>query len=127
MSLSGGEKAHRLQQALEYAGPTHRLDDLVQMLRADPNGERIKLFENQGGVIVAEIDHYPLRKAVNFWLVAGELRDCLALEHDVLPWGIEHGCTVATGVGRPGWGRAAAKTGWRPWRPSFFKPLVGEG
>ena len=34
MSLSGAEKAHRLQKALEYGGGTHRLDDVVRMLKA---------------------------------------------------------------------------------------------
>ena len=123
MSLTGGEKAHRLQKALEYGGGTHRLDDVVRMLKA---GEA-QLFENEGGVIVAEVNEFPLLKTVNFWLLAGELRDVLALEHEVLPWAIERGCTVATGVGRPGWGRVAAKTGWRPWLPHFFKPLVSNG
>lgn len=122
MSLSGGEKAHRLQQALEYAGPTHRLDDVVTLLRS---GEA-QLFENDGGVIVAEIHKFPLQKAVHFWLIAGELRDCLALEHEVLPWGIERGCTIATACGRRGWGRVAAPTGWRPWLPNFIKPLTGD-
>jgi hypothetical protein len=118
--MTGAEKAHRLQKALEYGGGTHRLDDVVRMLKA---GEA-KLWENAGGVIVTEVNEFPLRKVVHFWLLAGELRDVLALEDDVLPWAIENGCTVATGVGRPGWGRVAAKTGWRPWLPQFYKELA---
>jgi hypothetical protein len=122
MSLSGGEKARRLQRALEYAGSTHRMDNVVEMIKA---GEAT-LFENEGGVIVAEVNQFPLLKTVNYWLIAGELRDCLALEHEINPWAIERGCTMATGVGRPGWGRVAAKTGWKPWLPQFYKQLVGD-
>ena len=33
MSLSGAEKARRLQRALEFGGGTHRLDDVVQLLK----------------------------------------------------------------------------------------------
>ena len=124
MSLSSGEKAHRLQKALEYGGPTHRLDDLVQLLRDDPTGDHIKLFENAGGVCVAEIERHPLRRSVRLWLIAGELHDCMALEPDVLAWGAGHGCTVATAAGRRGWGLVAARTpGWQPWQPSFLKAL----
>jgi hypothetical protein len=120
VSLTGGEKAWRLQKALECGGTqTHRLDDVVRMLKA---GEA-RLFENEGGVIVAEIITFPLLKTVNFWLLAGELRDILALEDDVLDWATAHGCTIANAVGRPGWGRVAAPTGWKPWLPNFYKPL----
>ena len=119
MSLSGGEKAHRLQKALEYGGGTHRLDDVVRMLKA---GEA-QLWENEGGVIVTEVNDYPLRKAIHYWLLAGELRDVLALEHEINPWAVEQGCTVATACGRRGWSRVAAPTGWKPWLPNFYKDL----
>ena len=119
MSLGGAEKAHRLQQALEYGGPTHRLDDVVRMLKAG----QAQLWENEGAVIITEINDYPLRKAVHYWLLAGSLRDVLALEHDINPWAVENGCTVATACGRRGWGRVAAPTGWKPWLPNFYKDL----
>lgn len=121
--LSSEEKLRRLQKALEYGGSTHSISDLIGLLHAGD----AQLWERGDGCIITEIHTFPLKKYIHFWLISGSLSDCLALEHDVLPWSIEHGCTVATGVGRPGWGRAAAKTGWRPWRPTFFKPLVGEG
>jgi hypothetical protein len=121
VSLTGGEKAWRLQKALECGGTqTHRLDDVVRMLKA---GEA-RLFENEGGVIVAEINTFPLLKTVNFWLLAGELRDVLALEDEVLDWATASGCAMATAIGRPGWGRVAAPTGWKPHLPSFYKMLV---
>lgn len=120
MSLSGAEKARRLQRALEFGGGTHRLDDVVQLLKDG----KAKLFENEGGVIVSEINTFPQFRAVNFWLLAGELRDVLALEDDVLAWGLDQGCTIATAAGRKGWGRVSAKTGWKPHMPTFYKRLV---
>lgn len=91
MSLSGAEKRARLEKALEYGGGTHTVEDVVDLLRADPNEERIKLFEFRDGVIVAEVNEYPRLKAIHFWLLAGSLRDVLALEHEVIPWGLERG------------------------------------
>jgi hypothetical protein len=120
--MTDAEKAHRLSKALEVGGGTHTIADVADIVRAG----KAKLFENDGGVIVAEINSFPQLKTVSFWLIAGELRACLALEHEVLPWGIENGATVATACGRRGWGRVAAPTGWRPWLPNFYKPLVGE-
>jgi hypothetical protein len=121
MSLSGGEKAHRLQKALDCGGhATHRMDDVVRMLKA---GEAF-LFENDGGVIIAEIQSFPLGKSVYYWLIAGELHDCLALEPTVDAWAREQGCIAATAMGRKGWGRVAYASGWRPHFPTFYKSLA---
>ena len=121
--MTGAEKAHRLQKALEYGGGTHRLDDVVRMLKA---GEA-RLWENEGGVIVTEVEQYPLLRTVRFWLIAGELKQCLALEDQINEWAIGEGCSVATAMGRKGWGRVAAPTGWRPYLPTFYKKLVSNG
>jgi hypothetical protein len=118
--VTGAEKAHRLQQALESGGPTHRLDDVVALIKDG----RAKLWERGDGVVVTEINHFPLCRAVNYWLAAGTLRDCLSLQAEIDPWAIENGCTVATLSGRRGWGRAAGADGWRVHMTSFCKPLV---
>jgi hypothetical protein len=118
--MTGAEKARRLERALEYGGDTHSLADVVGLIRDG----KAQLFENDGGVIVSEIHRFPKFSAIHFWLLAGELKQVLALEHEVLPFGLDNGCTVATACGRPGWGRVAAPTGWRPWLPNFHKVLV---
>ena len=119
MSLSTNEKLGRLQRALDYGGPTHRLRDVVEML----NDGRAKLWERGDGVIVTEMHEYPLLRSCHFWLVSGELHDCLALEAEIADWARGEGCTVATAMGRKGWGRAAAPAGWREWSPNFLKRL----
>jgi hypothetical protein len=121
MSLSGEELRARLQRTLDYCGPTHRIDDVVDMCR---NGEA-QFWSNGDGCIVTQIETAPLVKSVHYWLIWGELRHCLALEHEINPWAIEHGATIATAAGRRGWGRVAAPTGWRPHVVTFWKPLVG--
>ena len=118
--MTENERKARMERALEYGGPTHTLADVAKDIRDG----KAQWWSNGDGMIVTEVHTFPLLKAVHFWLIAGALRDCLALEHDILPWAIEQGCTVATACGRKGWGRVAAPTGWREFHPNFWKPLV---
>ena len=123
MSLSDEQKVARLQKALECGGrPTHRLNDVVQLLEQG----RAMLWQQGDGCIVTVVYDFPLRKSVDYWLIAGALRDCLALQDQINPWALEQGCTLATATGRKGWGRVAAPTGWKPWLPNFYKEL-GDG
>lgn len=119
MTLSCAEKRARLEKALAYGGGTHTVDDVVKLV-ADG---RAQFWANEDGAIITEVHNFPRLKAVNFWLISGELRDCLALEDDVLAWAKNEGCTVATATGRKGWGRVAAPTGWRPHMYTFYKVL----
>jgi hypothetical protein len=120
VSLSDAEKRARLQRALDYGGNTHEIHHVVERC----HDGRAQFWSNGDGTIITELEEYPLYKVVRYWLIAGELRHCLALEHVVNPWAIEAGCTRAVAAGRPGWGRVAASTGWRQHMPTFYKPLV---
>jgi hypothetical protein len=119
--MTGMEKAARLQRALDYSGATHRISDVVALIKTG----HATLWECDDGVIVTELHTFPLFKAVNYWLVAGRLRDCLALEDQITPWALGEGCTVATACGRRGWERSLTPAGWQR-RPlcSYVKPLV---
>ena len=120
MSLTGAEKLDRMERSLLWGGPTHRISDMMELIKQG----KAQIWERGDGVIVTEITAYPLVKVVNFWLIFGELHDCLALEDTIIAWALEHGCTVAIASGRRGWGRAAAPTGWRLRGYNFFKPLT---
>ena len=85
---------------------------------------RAQFWTNGDGNIVTEIETYPRLRAIRFWLIAGELKQCLALEPRIEAWARKQDCTVAIAMGRPGWGRVAAATGWKPWWPSFQKRLA---
>jgi hypothetical protein len=117
--MTGAEKTERLVKALEYGGPTHRVSDVIELLHA----RKAQLWERGDGCIITEIHDFPLFKAVHYWLIFGGLKDCLSLEHEINPWAIEQGCSIATACGRKGWGRVAAPTGWRPFLPNFVKEL----
>lgn len=118
--LTDEEKRARLAKALVYGGSTHTVADVAALVKAG----KAQFWQYGDGTIITEIHDYPLRKHVHYWLISGVLKDCLALEHEINPWAIEQGCTVATATGRPGWGRVAAPTGWKPWWPNFHKILV---
>lgn len=118
--LSGEEKRRRLEVALEYGGSTHTVEDVAALIKSGA----AQCWEYRDGTIITELHTYPRRKDVHFWTISGALKDCLALEHEILPWAIEQGCSIATACGRRGWGRVAAPTGWREFYPNFWKPLV---
>ena len=122
MSLSSEEKRRRFEKALACGGNTHDVDDVVALVKEG----KAQYWEHGDGIVVSEIHEFPKLKAIHFWLVSGDLRDCLALENDVLPWAREQGCTIATACGREGWGRVLAPIGWRKWRPNFMKQLDHE-
>jgi hypothetical protein len=106
--MNAEEKLRRLQKALDLAGPTHRIPDVVERVR----DARAQFWEHGDGCVVTELHSYPLSKAVHYWLVSGVLRDCLELQNQIDPWAIEQGCTMATACGRRAWGRALAPHGW---------------
>jgi hypothetical protein len=117
--MNGTDKLVRLQKALDVGGGTHGIRDVIAMLQDG----RARLWERGDGVVITEIEDYPRLRSVRFWLVAGAMRDCLALQDDVLPWAVEQGCTMATASGRHGWGRVLAPSGWRTWQTMYVKDL----
>jgi hypothetical protein len=115
--MTGTEKLTRLEKALAHGGGTHAVSDVVQAIEE----RRAQLWERGDGVIVTEVLTYPRLKAVNYWLAAGDLRDCLALQDGIDEWARGQGCELATLSGRRGWVRAAA--GWQFAGYVFRKPL----
>jgi hypothetical protein len=115
--MTGTEKLARLEKALAHGGPTHSPADVVRLIET----RQAQLWERGDGVIVTEVQTYPLMKAVHYWLAAGSLHDCLALQNQIDDWARDEGCDMATLTGRAGWCRAAA--GWRLTGYAFRKPL----
>ena len=118
--MTDEERGRRLLEAIEYGGPTHTLADIIELI----DQGRAKFWENDEASVITEIREFPLMKQLNLWLISGELEHCLALEEEILAWGVEQGCSVATACGRKGWAPIVAKRGWRQWHPTFWKPLV---
>ena len=115
--MTESERRARFERALEYGGRTHTVADVARMIREGT----AQFWQRGDGMIVTEVNEFPLFKAVRFWIVAGELKACLGLQPEIDAWARGEGCTVATAMGRKGWGRAAP--GWKPGLPNFFREL----
>jgi hypothetical protein len=119
--MADQEKRRRFERALHYAGDTHAVEDVIAKVREG----RAQYWGDDEASVVTEVLSYPRLKAVNLWLVSGELQRCLALEGEIFDWARDNGCTVATATGRRGWLRIAPTVGWKLRAFQFYKPLGG--
>jgi hypothetical protein len=110
----------RLEEALRRGGPTHALPDVVAMIKAGI----AQCWPNDDGIVITELWERPLCKIVNYWLIAGRLDACLAMEPQIDRWAVSEGCSVKLACGRPGWARLAPGLGWRPYGGTFWAPLT---
>lgn len=99
-----------LVEALEYAGGTHSIEDVLDQVRRG----QAQMWTEGDACIVTEVHDYPRKRVLSFWLATGELQDVIALSRKVLAWGRENGCVSATLTGRRGWEKVLAAEGWAP-------------
>ena len=118
--LSGAQKLSRLEKALDHAGNTHAVEDIVALV----NAGKAQWWSRGEGTVVTEFYPFPRRPTVHYWLVSGALSDCLALQPDIERWARSKGCTYATASGRRGWERILPKHGWQLAGVQFAKDLM---
>lgn len=111
----------RLDRALDYAGGTHRFSEDVVPLLLDG---RAQYWQRGAGVIVTEVYHFPQKSVLNYWLVAGELRDAVALCPEIEAWARSQGCSRAVGLGRKAWTPTVARLGFEPVGVAYRKELA---
>ena len=99
-----------IENALEYAGGTHTLDDVRALVEKD----LLQLWPGIDSAVLTQIMDYPRQRALHFFLAGGNLDELKRLHPIILKWGIEHGCTRATFAGRRGWERTflTREEGW---------------
>jgi hypothetical protein len=112
------QRKARLERALLQGGPTHTLGDVADRIKDN----RAQFWGRDDGMIVTEYLQFPLMRMVNYWLVAGVLRDCLALQAEIDAQARADGCDFAVATGRRGWARAAP--GWHLQSYTYVKPLA---
>ena len=96
-----------LQAALDRAGGTHRLDDVLAAVLAG----HMQFWPGARAAIITEIVQYPRLRACRYFLVGGKMADVLAMQPAIEAWARGHGCTRMCAIGRPGWRRVL--THWR--------------
>jgi hypothetical protein len=109
----------RLMDALERAGNTHQIEDVLRALR---EGEA-RLFERDSSLIIAQVLHHPRRSVLEMWLAAGVMEDMTALLPDVEAWGRANRATLAQVIGRRGWQPAAVQHGYTPAATIYRKDI----
>ena len=123
MSLTNEQKREHFERAVAMDGGTYAVDDVIEMVKAG----NAQFWERGDGMVVTEIRSYPRRRVLNYWLIAGRLHDCLALEADIEAWAVAEGCASATAAGPRKWRNVVEKRGWREDLPHYWKPLTPEG
>lgn len=110
----------QLSEALLRGGGTHDLDEhIVPLLKSG----QAQWWEKGDGVVITELRLFPRFSAVNYWLVAGNMNDCRALQPDINDWARANGATRATAVGRKGWERILPQDGWKITGTCFGRDL----
>jgi len=99
-----------IERALEHAPPTHTVQDVLDGIQ---RGE-FQCWPGEHSLMVTQIQVYPRRKCLCFYLAAGHQDELRQMLPSVLQWAREHGCASAFLAGRPGWARSFLKAdGWR--------------
>lgn len=112
----------RVAKACELGG-THTLGDVANAIKAGA----AQWWCNGDGAAVTEIQDWPLVRVLNYWIVAGRLRDCLRMQPEIEQWAMAQGCTIATARGRPQWAATVRPYGWEMDSVQFRKPLEAAG
>lgn len=110
----------RFDQALEQAGNTHRFNDDIVPLLLDG---RAQYWQHGEAAIITEIYRFPRLAQLNYWLIAGKLKDALQLVPEIEAWAIAQGATRAVGLGRKAWTPTVARLGFEPVGVAFRKEL----
>ena len=119
MTLTNEQKVRRFEKALAQAGNTHTIADVMQRIEQN----RACCWTNGDSVVVTEVLVYPRLRAVNYWLVSGNLQECASLQPDIDAWAVSEGCSVATATGRMGWLRLSQTPIGEGWRAAGIKYL----
>ena len=120
--MTNEQKVRRFEKALAQAGNTHTIADVMQRIEQN----KACCWTNGDSVVVTEVMVYPRLRAVNYWLVSGNLQECASLQPDIDAWAVSEGCSVATATGRMGWltlSQTPIGEGWRAAGIKYLKEL----
>ena len=98
----------RVATTLPYSD-AYALNDIVDMVRQG----RLSVWENEHATVLTEVIGYPRKKALNYFLFAGDLKNGLKeLQPKIIAHARECGCDRLRGEGRYAWGRQMRREGW---------------
>lgn len=110
-----------IEAALPYALDTHSIEDIEQGIAEG----RFQFWPGQRSAIITELITYPRKRALNYFLLGGDLEELKEMEPSISAWAYAAGCTHVIGVGRRGFERVFADAGFKPAWSLVVKELVG--
>ena len=109
-----------IERALPYCYGTHTIEDVEQQIAEG----RLQFWPGEACAVVTEIVEYPRLKALNFFLIGGDLTELLEqMEPAVIAWAKALGCTRVASVGRKGWERVLKPLGYSKTLSMLLKPI----
>lgn len=101
---------HWIEAALPYCYGTHTIEDVERQIVEG----KLQFWPGERCAVVTEIVGYPRLRALNFFLVGGDLSELLEkMEPAIVAWAKALGCTRVAQTGRKGWGRILAPLGYQ--------------
>jgi hypothetical protein len=94
--------------ALSYSNGTHTFDDVAMMIL---KGQLI-YWHLDNSCIVGELQNYPQKKNLHFFLSAGNLNEITAMQEQMVDTAKALGCVSMSITGRPGWKKPLGDLGW---------------
>lgn len=108
----------QLEKAIKLTG-THDVADVIDAVLRD----EARIFANDTGMIVAEVEEYPKGRVLNYWVAAGDMDGVLGLLPEVAEWGKSEGCSLQRMAGRRGWKKVLTRLGWDEREVTMHKEL----
>jgi hypothetical protein len=117
--LTEQQLRQRLQRALDIAGNTHDVSDVVDAIKAG----RMQAFSGPDAFVVTETVSAPRKRYLNVFLAVGDLDEVMFLQPQLEAFGKEHGCEFIIMHGRKGWSRVLPNFGWQEAGVTYALPL----
>jgi hypothetical protein len=100
-----------IEDALATGWQGHTYEDVCRGVE----DEMMQIWTRPDAAIVTQVIQYPQFMQLYVFLAGGNLATLEQMAPEIEEWGrVEHGCTRAVFIGRPGWQRTFLnRTGWR--------------
>ena len=106
--MTPAQKIERIQKALDRDGG-HDWPDVKALLQEG----KCQIFDSEHGVWITDIREAPKGRALNCWVVAGELPGVMETQPAVEKFALANGCRKLTAGVRRGWRKTAEAHGWK--------------
>lgn len=109
-----------IEEAVKDCLGTHTIEDVEDGIES---GEFL-FFSMQNCAVIVRIMQYPRKRAVNYFLVGGDLNELKnKMEPHITAWAKSKGCNIAVLIGREGWLRTLSSLGFRKMWSATYKEI----